>query len=239
MQKKLISPDIIIGAFFLLLIFIGKANTFNLPFYWDEMGGYIKPSHWLAQGSILRIIPGFYPPYMFFGHSPGMYLTLAILYKAFGESIWISHLLAAVFSFLGVFFTYLLAMRLFDRTTGIISALFLFFTPVYFAQSGLVLPDILTTAVGVICVYFMLQEKYLPYLTCGIYLVMIKESSLAIIFALLIYLYITEKDRHRRKTKIVKYAAPLFVIGVFFIMQKIASLAVPLLIQTFFLDSTL
>jgi 4-amino-4-deoxy-L-arabinose transferase-like glycosyltransferase len=218
---KLTSPDMVAGAFFFLLVLISKASILSLPFYWDEMGAYIMPSHWLVQGSFLRIIPGFHPPYLFYGHPPGLYVTLGIVYKAFGESIWISHLLAIGFSFLGVFFTYLLAMRLHDRTTGIISALLLFFSPVYFAQSGLVQADLFITALGIMCIYFVFQEKYLAYLICSLYLVTVKESSIAIIVSLLIYLYITDKNSHRRKIKMIKYAIPLFAIGIFFILQKI------------------
>jgi 4-amino-4-deoxy-L-arabinose transferase-like glycosyltransferase len=221
-RKNELLNDILIAIFFFLLVVISKMNILSLPYYWDEFV-YIRPTHWLYQGSLLRIIPGLHPSDMFYGHPPGLYLSLAVLYRIFGETISVSHGLVIIFSFVGVFFTYLLASHLHNRATGILAALLLFFSPLYFAQSGMVLGDIPITALGIMAVYFMLREQYTAYLLSGLYLVMVKESAMAIIAAIVLYLYLTERASPGIGVKILKYSVPLFAIGAFFVMQKVTT----------------
>ncbi len=212
--------DITAFLFFLLVVFIAKFSTLNTPYYWDEMG-WIRAAHWLSQVNLLRSIPGFHPSTTFWGHPPALHLSLASLYKLFGESVWLSHLLILCFSFLGAYFTYLLGTFLYGRKVGIFSALFLFFSAIYFAQSGMFLGDIPVTALGVMSIHFALRKKYIPYLLCAVYMVMIKETAIAILFSLLIYSFLT--DGHRSKNafrEILKYGLPLLVIAAFSILQK-------------------
>jgi hypothetical protein len=215
--------DITVFLLFLLVVFITKFSTLNTPYYWDEMG-WVRAAHWLSGVNLLRSIPGFHPPTTFWGHPPALHISLASLYKLFGESIWLSHLLILCFSFLGAYFTYLLGTFLYGRKVGIFSALFLFFSAIYFAQSGMFLGDIPVTALGVMSIYFALRKKYIPYLLCAVYMVMIKETAIAIIFSLLIYLFLTEGQRSKYAFReILKYGAPLLVIAAFSILQKVTT----------------
>jgi len=209
--------------FFLLfvLVFVSKNNILITPYYWDEMG-WARAAQWLSEGNLLRFIPGLHPPAAFWGHPSGLHLTLASLFRLFGQSIWLSHLLILLFSFLGIYFTYLLARFLYGSTVAIVSSLFLFFSPIYFAQSGFFLGDIPVTALGVASVYFAIRKKYVPYLICAIYMVMIKETGIAIVFSLLIYFFLTESMKLKYKSKeILIFSVPLIVITLFFIFQKI------------------
>jgi hypothetical protein len=222
-QRFLKIYDFLFAVISFLAVLVCKANILNLPYYWAEMAVYIGPSHFLVQNGLWKAIPGFHGLYVFSGHPPGLFLTLACLFNIFGEKIWISHLLAIVCSFGGIYFTYLLASHLCNRVTGLLASLLLFFTPIYFAQSGLVNGDLFITTIGVMCIYFALKDKYSAYLICGIYLVMLKEAAAAIIIALLLYLYFEGKQRPRIKIKLVKYGVPLIVLSIFFIIQKIVT----------------
>ena len=50
------------------------------------------------------------------------------------------------------------------------------------------LADIPVTALGVMSIYFALRKKYIPYLICAVFMVMIKETAMAIVFSLLVYM---------------------------------------------------
>jgi len=213
--------DIIVGLALLAVVFLSKLITLNVPYHWDEMGAYIPPAHWLAEGSLIKAIPGFYPAEKFFGHPTGLYFSLAVIYKVFGEAIWISHLFIITFAYLGVLYTYLLGRMIFNRIVGVIAAVFLFGSPLYFAQSGLVLGDIPITAFGVMSVYYGLKGRYAAYLICSVYMVMLKETSIAIVAAMMIYLFIVERGKSGTWVKILKYSVPGFVLAAFFILQKI------------------
>jgi 4-amino-4-deoxy-L-arabinose transferase-like glycosyltransferase len=223
LKRNKLDVDILIGVLLFLTVFISKVNILSLPYHWDELGAYIRPTHWLAHGSLLRIIPGLHPPDRFFGHPPVFYLSLAALFKMAGEEMWISHVFVVVFSFLAVYFTYLLGCHLCNRATGILASLFLFFTPLYFAQSGMATPEPLVTALGVMCVYFFLRRRYRAYLLLGFFAVMVKETSAAVIAAILIYFIWNEENRQRITVRSLQYAAPLLALLIFFFMQKIAT----------------
>jgi Dolichyl-phosphate-mannose-protein mannosyltransferase len=214
--------DLVVAFAFFLVVVGSKVTVLNLPYHWDEIG-YVVPIHWLAEGSLARAIPGAHPPHAFFGHPPGLFLSLAFLYRICGETIWLSHLVGVTFAFLGVFFTYLLTAHLFDRVTGIIAACFLFGSPVYFTQSAMALPDVPVTALGVMCIYFFFKGQPIAYLFSALYLVSLKETSLAHIFSIVMYLVLFERKQPRFWGTLSRYGTPLLVTPVFFALEKITT----------------
>lgn len=166
--KKIEPFNLAIFFLFLAIVLSSKLGVLNTPYYWDEIT-WIRGSHWFYEEGLLRFVPGLYPSNLFMGHPPLLCLGLAFLYKIFRESIFLSHLYIVSFSFLGVYFTYLLASYLFGRFTGIIFALLLFSSSIYFAQSGMFLGDLPITALGVMTVYLLYGKttqfiSYAPFL---------------------------------------------------------------------------
>jgi len=229
--------DLWIALLLLAIVFISKAPTLPLPYHWDEMEAYVRPAHYLAAEGLWRIVPGAYPDTpeyepairkenpaeTFFGHPPGLYFSLALLYKTIGEAIWISHLFAIIFAFLGIYYTYRLGCLLFNRAAGLFAALFLFGVPLYFAQSGLVLGDLPITALGVMCVYYALRNRYKVFLLCSVYMVLVKETSVAIVAALWIYVFWTQKNQPKIKRKLLLHSMPILMLVFFFLWQKFAT----------------
>ena len=221
--KQYINFETLVALALFIIVAITKANIINMPYYWDELGVYIYPTHWLANGSLARSLPGFHPPYMFFGHPFALYLILAVLFKTFGESIFVSHAFIILVSYLGILYTYLLGKYLQNRSVGIIAALLLFCSPLYFAQSGMVNGDIIISTLGIITVYYFVKKNYIIYLISGTLLVLTKESSAAIIVAILIYLYIQSDKKCWFLKDFVIYSLPLLLLLIFFVMQKLTT----------------
>jgi hypothetical protein len=136
LKRKSLLRRLPIFLFFAALVFISKLSILDVPHYWDEMA-WVSQAHWLSQVDLFRALPGLRAPDAFWGHPPGLHLTLASIAKVFGYSVVLSHLIPVCFAFLGVWFIYLLGSRLYDAKTGFFSALFLFLSPMYFAQSGM------------------------------------------------------------------------------------------------------
>ena len=208
-----------------MIVFVTKAFVWHLPYYWDEIQ-WAFGAYWLSEHNLVRAIPGLHPVRTFTFHPPALHIVLASLFKIFGESIWLAHVFIAFIGFLGVHFTYLLGKHLYGTTAGILAALFLFFTPMYFAQSVMFLGDLPVAAFGVIVIYFALTGRYLPYLITGSFFVLIKESALGVVVPLLCYLFITKWRKEDRKTaavELIRFSVPLAVIGLFFVAQKITT----------------
>ncbi len=215
--------DAALFLLFFVIVFASKWNTLHIPYYWDETG-WATAAYWLSGVNLVRAIPGLHPPTTFWGHPPALYVSLATLLKLFGHSVWPSRVLIFCFALLGTYFTYLLGRLLYGRTAGMFSAGFLFFSETYFAQSGMFLGDLPVTAFGVMAIYFALRQRYAPYLLCGSYCVLIKETAGAIVCSLVIYVFLTTRgDLQSRLREVAKYSVPLLVLIAFFVWQKFAT----------------
>ena len=215
--------DLGIALLLLAIVLISKAPTLNLPYHWDEAGAYMGPAHWLNQVDIRNALPGRHPPGTFFGHPPGFYVSLVLWFQLVGETICGAHLFVIAFGFLGVLYTYRLGTLLENRLTRLIAGLLLFGMPMYFAQTGMVLGDIPITALGVMSVYYALQRRLGIYLICSVYMLLMKETSIAIVVALGIYLSWNQRYRNGKIRNMLPYWIPVFVLGMFFLWQKIAT----------------
>src|SRR5262245_6725081 len=210
-------------CFFAALVFFTKLPVLDVPLYWDEMA-WASQARWLSGENLLRALPGLRVPDVFWGHPPGLHLTLASFAKIFGFSIILSHLIVVCFAFIGVWFTFLLGRLLYDTKTGFFAALFLFLSPMYFAQSGMFLADLPVTSLGIATIYFALRGPHWAYLLVATYMVFLKETAIALLVAWLLYLFV----RTRPKTKedllfVAKDTIPLLLIGLFFIWQRITT----------------
>ena len=237
MRVRITTSEIILSMVLLAVVLISKAPTLHLPYHWDELEAYVRPAHYLAAEGLWRVVPGAYPDTpeyepaigrenpeeTFFGHPPGLYFSLALLYKLITESVWISHLFAITFAFLGVYYTYRLGSFLFDRVAGLFAALFLFCTPLYFAQAGLVLGDLPITALGVMSVYYAMRQRYGVFLLFSVYMVLVKETSVAILVALWLYVLWSQREQPNLKRKLVFHSIPILILGLFFLWQGLAT----------------
>jgi 4-amino-4-deoxy-L-arabinose transferase-like glycosyltransferase len=197
-----------------------KLPTLDTPAYWDEMG-WLRQAHWLSEGSLRRAMPGLHPAAEFWGHPPGLHLILATLGKGFGVSLQTAHALIAVFAALGVCATFLLARYWHGTRTAWLAALFLLLSPVYLAQSGMFLADVPVTALGALATYFVVKDRYVPYVACASCMVLLKETAIVLVVALLLYRFVVmSRFRQARLRDVARYGLPLAVIGAFFLLQK-------------------
>jgi hypothetical protein len=218
-----IPPDLAAGVAIIILVFACKASILDAPYYWDE-AGWVGAARWLSEQSLLKALPGLRPAAAFWGHPPGLHVLLASLFKLFGDSPVVAHLLAVSFACLGVYFTYRLGSELYDRAAGACAALALFFSPVYFAQSGMFLADLPVAAVGVAAIHFALRKAYAAYLLSAIPLVLIKETGAAVVASLLLFLLVTNRRQPRQAIReVMRYGVPLAVIGGFVLWQKLVA----------------
>lgn len=210
-------------VFLVLLVIVcaAKLPTLSTPYFWDETG-WIDPAHRLAGLPLWHTLPGFGAG-GFSGRPPGLFLPVAMLFTLFGPSIWIAHAVIAGFALVGVYFTYRLGELLYGGTAGILAALFLFFNAISFAQAGMFHADLPVAACGVASVYWMLRRRYAPYLFWALWLVLLKETALALAVAISAYAMLSEL-RHGIGIAVgaaLRWGVPLLLIGAFYAAQKV------------------
>lgn len=197
-----------------------KVPTLDTPAYWDEMG-WLRQADWLSERNLGRAIPGLHPAAEFWGHPTGLHLILATLGKVFGVSLNTAHALIAAFAALGVCATFLLARYWYGTRTAWVAALFLLLSPIYLAQSGMFLADVPVTSLGVLATYFLVKDRYVPYVACASCMVLLKETGIVLVVALLLYRFVVLSPfRHARLRDVARYGLPLGVIGAFILLQK-------------------
>ena len=219
MRTAVASPSFAMVSLAIATILL-KLPTLDTPAYWDEMG-WLRQANGLLEAGLRTALPGLRPASAFWGHPPGLHLTLATLGKVFGVSVITAHALTAVFAALGVCSTFLLARFWYGVRTAWLAAFLLLLSPVYLAQSGFFLGDVPVTALGVLATYFVVKDQYVPYVACASYMVLLKETAIVLVVALLLYRFLVLKPfRQARLRDVALYSIPLAVIGAFILLQK-------------------
>ena len=120
--------------------------------------------------------------------------------------------------------TFLLGRELGDARGGAWAALALLATPLYFAQAGFFLADVPITALGVATLWLLLRRRTAAYLLCATAMLLIKETSIALLGAFLLYGLLRDGLRSGAAwRRAALHATPLLVIATFFVAQKLAT----------------
>jgi hypothetical protein len=217
------NPHRLVFLALLLIVAAAKLPTLSTPYFWDEIG-WIGRAHRLSAAPLWHALPGIGSA-EFGSRPPGLYLPVAALFKVVEPSIPLAHAIIVGFALLGVYFTYRLGELLYGATAGIIAALLLFCNAIYFAQAGMFHPDLPVAACGVASVYAMLRGEYGRYLFWALWLVLMKETGLALVVAISAYAFLIEW-RHGVAAALgaaLRWSPPLLVMGLYYALQRLTT----------------
>ncbi len=197
-------------AFLLLVVFLFKIPVVDTPYFWD--------AHFFTSAAELVLNRNFIPDYggpAIDGKKPGLDSGhFPLFFELVALGLWIGkgsviapHIIILIFSFIGVFYTYLLGAHLYSRKIGMYSAILLFFTPLYFAQSGLLNLDLLLAALAVPTIYYAIKRNILGYSIAGGMLALAKEPAILVLLPILFYIYI--RDKSLKSTSL--YSLPVII----------------------------
>ena len=197
-----------------------KIPTLATPAFWDEMA-YISQASWLADNGLWRVVPGLRSDGQFFGHPPGLHFLAASLFRVFGHSIEAAHVLIACFSAIGVAATYALVRAAHDAKIALLAALLLLLSPTWFYNAGVFLADLPVAALGTLCAVFVIRDRLLPYLVVASCMVLIKETAVALVVALVAFRLLTRWPLTRATLiDAARWAVPLLAAVTFALVQK-------------------
>jgi 4-amino-4-deoxy-L-arabinose transferase-like glycosyltransferase len=139
------------------------------------------------------------------------FILLALAWTLFGQSLVVTHAIVVLFSFLGVLFTYLLGRDLVNHRVGFLASLLLLFSPLYFAQSGILNFEIPLTALSVMAIYFALRENPFGYGLAALSLVLTKETGMLILIPLALVMGLRDRPKRKFYATFAMVASPLAV----------------------------
>lgn len=210
--------------------------TIDIPYWWDSAGYVVHSAKQFVETNFNPLVPR--DEYTNFAHPPFFITILAVSWKIFGESLFISHFLNFIFTFLVLFYTYLLGKELFkDKISGsligFLAGILLLFTPVFLAQLGIIYVEIPVTAFAVMTVYYAFKKNLFGYLVSGTLMVLTKEMAIFIILIILVIAFFNEIFhwlKKKEKLNFIKFSKkfflgsiPLFLLLLWFLYHKLIS----------------
>jgi hypothetical protein len=211
---------------FILLIvtFLLWLPTRSIPYWWDSSQFVVQAARQYIATNFWPLTPG----YTDIGHPPLFVLSLAFLWKVFGESLLLSHLYNLFFVLLTVIYTFLIGKQLIKNNPilggviGFCCALLLLFTPVFVAQMGIIYMEIPVTAFALMTYYYFVTKKTLRYIFAATLMVLTKELSVVLIlfFVLISFFNTPKKQRFKQLSFLV---VPLVFLFVWYVYHKFAT----------------
>lgn len=216
------------GLIALIIVFIGvKIPFLSLPYYLDEALLY-GPAIRKMEATKLGIFPNSLPSELSHGHPLLFHFLGAGWMKLFGTSLTVSHIFSLLIAVLLLIAVYFFGKKIFlSPKAGFTATFVLIMQPVFLAQSGFLLPEIMLALFSLLTFYFYLDNKRVLYVIAGILTVFTKETGVIVIATLLLWTFfatIFSDDGKKWKKYFVQslvISLPLLPFIAFFVYQNI------------------
>lgn len=198
------TKGIIVLTLVLILFVCLKYNVLDVPLFWDELGVY-------GQGifQMIDTIPSLHPKSLSAEISRGHPLFFSFLYSLFGKitlqnlvSLRLFSLLIAVTTLILMYFNAQLTNFKSEYSIPILMTLLLGSTPLFFAQSSLILPELLLSLLLLLMLLSFVTERTLIFILASSFAILTKESAIILWGSFVLYQMVspilnTKNYRHR------------------------------------------
>lgn len=182
------------------------APLLNLPFHWDEQGQFVPAALDLYRDGAW--VPHSTEPNI---HPPGVMALLAVVWSLTGYSIPSSRIAMLLLASVGVYFAFLLAVRLARGSAGapaFAAVAFLVAAPMFYTQSMMVLLDMPAMVFTMLSLLLFLERRYAACAIVSTVLVLMKETAITTPMVFAAWLWFRDK-RHKEALYFVAPALAL------------------------------
>lgn len=178
--------------------------VFQLPYYWDEAGSFIPAARQFGDAAGVWVSSG-----------PLMPLALAMLWKIFGEHVWVTRMLALALGGGVLYYTFQIGRKLWDVRVAACAALWLAITPLFLAESGLYHPQIALTFLGLWALHAFLERSWVTYAIAASAMVLVSHTGLVFLLGLCLTVLFSEERKRASTLAIVAAPAALLAAWAF------------------------
>lgn len=205
----------------LCIFFVAKLVNLNTPLFHDELGVYGKAIFYMVDNGA-SMMPGDVDPEISRGHPLFFAFFVGLISSWFGGSYFVARFVILFLATGLLATTYLLGKELYNKKTGFFAALLLSFQPLFFAQSTLILPEIMLSLLAMLSLLFYLRKQYLWYFIFASLLVLTKETSIVILAGIALNEWYKAKFRINLALigTVAKWAAPSICFLAFLVVQN-------------------
>ena len=201
------SSHLIFFSAFAALLLALHLPFLTLPFHWDELGQFVPAALDLYHDGAW--VPHSTPPNV---HPPGLMALLALVWHIFGFSILSARLTMLAIAAIGVYLSFLLAIRLARNAQGapaFAAVAFLIVTPIFYTQSMMVLLDMPAMTLTVLALLLFFDGRYAACAAAATALVLVKETAITTPMVFAAWLWF----RERRRREALYFLAPAAALG--------------------------
>lgn len=219
-NQKLQTPHYVFAL--LVIFFLLKIIHVSTPLFHDELGVYGRALFYMMDNGP-TMIPGQVDPEISRGHPLFFAFFIGLVGTWFGGTyipVRIAILLLSLWLLHG---TYQLGKELSNKWVGLFAAILLSFQPLFFAQSTLILPEIMLSLLGTLSLLYYVRKNYFLYFIFASLLVLTKETAVVILAGIALY----EWQQHQFKINfasvknIAKWMLPISCLFLFLSIQKL------------------
>lgn len=202
-----------------------KYHDLFLPYFWDELGVYSRAALYLAQNK-LSLFPSALPPELSRGHPLLFSYLFGIAYRLFGYEVTSGHILSLFITIVLLLVVYRKTALHFNKLTGLGAIVILTVQPVFYAQSTMVLPEMLLSLLVFVSLILYYEKKMWHFAFFSSAAILVKESAIVLPATVIAYsiinrIIVKEKDDRLSIQSISLSLIPLIVFGLFLIVQKV------------------
>lgn len=210
----------------ILIFILFKLHDLLIPFQWDEMGVYVPAAFKMIDTHHISLLPGSIDPEFSRGHPLLFTFCNAIAFKLFGETVRTGHLFSLFLAVATLVMFFILAKNIFNKKVAFFATFLLAAQPIFFSLSGQLLPEMMLTFFTLGSFYGILKNKWVLYGIFSSLAILTKESAIVIPATALILVLTNSIIRRdfftlRRWKDFLIAATPLFVFGIFLVVQKV------------------
>jgi len=205
------SSQLIFFSAFAALLLAMHLPFLTLPFHWDELGQFVPAALDLYHDG--DWVPHSTQPNV---HPPGLMAILALVWHVFGYSILSARLTMLAIAAVGVFLSFLLAVRLSRKASGapaFAAVAFLLVAPMFYTQSMMVLLDMPAMTLTVLALLLFFDERYAACAAAATVLVLVKETAITTPMVFAAWLWFREK--HHKEA--FYFLAPAAALGLWLV----------------------
>jgi hypothetical protein len=203
-----------------VLVFIAfKWSYLNLPFYWDEAWVYGPAVKIMSENPSL--LPAALHPDLSRGHPLFFHYIFGVWGKLISSSNVSLHILAHGISILLIYQIFFIGSLLSNQKTAFLTVVAFTLQPIFLAQSGLVLPEVLLALTSLSALYFYLTKRWFWYFVVAAISLLVKESALILILAVGVHFFaVNFKTFLNQKLLVLAVISPIIPYLIFLLIQK-------------------
>ena len=192
-----------------------------MPYFWDELGVYARGALYMHDNGI-GLFPAALPPELSRGHPLLFYCIPALGFNIFGDSVLAGHLTALVISLFFLWSVFYIVSKQYSRVTALSAVILIMVQPLFFAQSVMILPEILLACFMLWSLHCWTNKKYIGYALFSAAAMLVKETAIilpvVIISAALLQVITTRKIKRIHPLQLL-VIMPFIIYGVFLMIQ--------------------